>query len=370
MGRKKEEDQNYFESLISKLNYRKKIKIRLRPLKLGGYSIFLAISQNRKWKYEFLKNIKLSGKREHRNEDINLIELAKAIRDKRELEILQDGEVRLHTWKTNSNFLEYFDKIRSRKPLHCNWNNTMKLLAEFTDGKLNFGMIDADFCRRFVDFLLSRVSSNTAHVYYVNFKAVINQAVSDGLLHTNPASNIKISRTQTEINYLTLEELRKLKDTPTSHEEIKRAFLFSCFTGLRYSDIISLEWADIENGAIIKRQKKTQTFIKIKLSETAQEIIEHQRKLAETQPMPKIFTLPVNHLTNEYLKIWVKMAGITKRITFHCARHTFATMCLDQGIDIYTVSKLLGHSDVVNTQRYAKLTDHKRDKEIDKLPKL
>lgn len=370
MGRKKAEDQDYFESLISKLNYRKKIKIRLRPLKAGGFSVFLAISVNRKWKYEFLKNIKISGKRESRNEDNNLIELARAIRDKRELDIIQDGEVRLHSWKSKSDFISYFDSIRKRKLHPCNWNNTINLLIEFTDNKLTFGDVDSGFCQTFVDFLLSRVSPNSAHVYYGTFKATINQAIREGLLLTNPANNFKISRAQLEINYLTLEELRKLRDTPTSYDEIKHAFLFSCFTGLRYSDLISLEWSDIENGAVIKRQKKTQTFIKIKLSETALEIVEHQRELAKTQPMPYIFSLPVNHLTNEYLRIWVKMAGISKKITFHCARHTFATMCLDQGIDIYTVSKLLGHSDVVNTQRYAKLTDHKRDKEIDKLPKL
>ncbi len=87
-------------------------------------------------------------------------------------------------------------------------------------------------------------------------------------------------------------------------------------------------------------------------------------------PGNKVFDFLVNHLTNDYLKTWITIAGINKKITFHCARHTFATMCISQGIDIYTVSKLLGHSDVANTQRYAKLTDQKRDKEIDKLPKL
>lgn len=370
MGRKKTEDQNYFEALVAKLNYRKRIKIRIRPLSAGGYSIILATSINRSWKYDFLKDLKLSGKREHRIQDNSKLEIANAIRDKRELELLEKGEVNLYSWKSKADFMEYFDSITKTKPHPCNWNNTKNLLVEFTDNVLTFGDVDRLFCQRFVDFLLTKVSHNTAHVYYGTFKAAINQAVREGLLLSNPGNGIKISRAQFETNYLTIDELKILKNTLSNHENIKNAFLFSCFTGLRYSDIISLEWTDVEDGAVIKRQKKTQTFVKVKLSETALEIIEWQKELAKRQPLPMIFDLPVNHITNEYLKMWIAFAGINKKITFHCARHTFATMCLTQGIDIYTVSKLLGHTDVANTQRYAKLTDQKRDQEIDKLPKL
>jgi hypothetical protein len=138
MGRKKIVDQDYYQSLIAKLNYRKKIKLRLRELKTGGYSIFLATSINRKWQYDFLKDIKLSGKREHRNQDNNLLELAKAIRDKRELEILQDGEVRLYSWKAQNDFLEYFNSITKIKPHPSNWNNTKNLLDEYTNNTLSY----------------------------------------------------------------------------------------------------------------------------------------------------------------------------------------------------------------------------------------
>jgi len=370
MGRKKTGEQNTYEALINKLNYRKKIKIRLRELKGGGYSIFLATSINRKWKYEFLKDLKLSGKKEDRLQDNNLIELARAIRDKRELEIIQEGEIKLYTWKAQSDFLAYFDSITQTKAHPCNWNNTKKQLIVFTGNTMTFGDIDRAFCQRFVTFLLSRVSPNTAHVYYGTLKAAINQAVREGLIVSNPGNGIRIPRIQQETNYLTLDELKILKATPCNHESIKNAFLFSCFTGFRYSDIIALEWTDIEDGVIIKRQKKTQTFVRVKLSETAREILEEQKALAVNQPSLNIFILPVNHLTNEYLKTWIKIAGIKKSITFHCARHTFATMCLTQGMDIYVVSKLLGHTEIANTQRYAKLIDQKRDQEIDKLPKL
>lgn len=370
MGRKKSKSKNIYDKMLDKLNYLKKIKIRIRPLAAGGYSIFLAISINRKWKYEFLKNMRLYGSPEYLEKDKNMIQLAAAIRDKRELELLQDGEVHLYAWKAQKSFMEYFATITKTKAHPCNWNNTYNMLVAFTDGALTFGQIDYAFCKRFVDFMLSKVSPNSAHVYYGTFKAALNQAVLEGIIQNNPGNGIKISRHQLETNYLTLNELKTLKQSHCNHPVIKTAFLFSCFTGLRYSDIITLQWKDIEDGALIKRQQKTKTFVKVKLAETALEILAEQKDIASTYPHDMIFELPVNHYTNEMLRLWIKMCGINKKITFHCARHTFATMCLNQGIDIYTVSKLLGHRDVANTQRYAKLTDQKRDQEIDKLPRL
>lgn len=370
MGRKKREDQDYFEVLITRLNYRRRIKLRLKKLSAGGYSIYLALFVNGKWQYEFLKDIKLSTKKEHRNHDNELVEIAKVIRDKREMEIVQDGEAQLYSWKAKQDFLEYFDGITLTKAHPCNWNNTRNMLRDFTQDHLTFGEIDRAFCKRFVDFLLSKVAPGTADVYYGTFKAALNQAVLEDILQKNPGNGIKIPRVQQETNYLTLEELRILKDTPIEYPDVKNAFLFSCFTGLRFSDVESLEWSDINEGSVTKRQKKTGTFVKLPLVDTAMEILEQQRELAEKFPRTKIFDLPINHNTNVILKLWIKMAGINKKITFHCSRHTFATLSLTSGIDIYTVSKLLGHTDVANTQRYAKLIDSKRDQELAKLPKL
>jgi len=314
--------------------------------------------------------MRLFGIPEHLEADKNTIKLAGAIRDKRELELLQDGEVHLYSWKAKQSFMDYYSAIIKTKAHPCNWNNTHNMLVAHTGGTLTFGQIDYGFCKGFVDYMLSKVSPNSAHVYYGTFKAALNQAVMEGIIQTNPGNAIKISREQLETNYLTLSELKILKNSPCNNPAIRTAFLFSCFTGLRYSDIVTLEWKDIQDGALLKRQQKTKTFVKIKLAETALELLEEQQHLAAAYPHDRIFELPVNHYTNEMLRLWITMCGIKKKITFHCARHTFATMCLNQGIDIYTVSKLLGHHDVANTQRYAKLTDQKRDQEIDKLPKL
>ncbi len=370
MGRKSIKDQDHFESLIHRLNYRKRIKLRLRKLSGGGYSLRLALSINGKWHYEILQGIQLSGKREHRSSDNTLIELASAIRDKRELEIVQNGEVQLFSWKSKQDFLEYFDAIILTKAHPCNWNNTRNKLREFTNDSLSFGEIDRAFCRRFADFLMSSVAPSSANVYFGTFKTALNQAVSEDIIQKNPAMGIKIPKVPSETNYLTLDELRILKNTPIEYPDVKNAFLFSCFTGLRFSDVESLEWTDFNEGSLIKRQKKTGTVVKMPLVDTALEILEQQRELAKDSPRNKIFDLPVNHNTNVILKLWVKMSGIKKKITFHSSRHTFATLSLTSGIDLYTVSKLLGHTDISTTQRYAKLIDAKRDQELKKLPKL
>ena len=150
---------------------------------------------------------------------------------------------------------------------------------------------------------------------------------------------------------------------------MKNAFLFSCFTGLRLSDIESLTTKQIQGGYLHFRQRKTGDMERIKLNPGSLKIIEAQIK---TNPTSKsnIFYLPSRTHIKRPLRIWIKEAGIDKKITFHSARHTFATLCLTYDVDLYTVSKLLGHKDIQTTQIYAKLIDKKKDDAIDKLPSL
>ncbi len=152
-------------------------------------------------------------------------------------------------------------------------------------------------------------------------------------------------------------------------EQTKRAFLFTCFTGLRVSDIKRLTWENIQSGYLDFRQQKTKGIERIKLSKSALEIIESQ-KGERTAPAGKVFDIISAYSTNDHIRQWARDAGINKNITWHCGRHTFATLCLSAGNDIYTVSKLLGHKDVKVTQIYARLIDTKKDEAIDKLPTI
>ncbi|MCK4358334.1 MAG: integrase catalytic domain-containing protein, partial [Candidatus Cloacimonetes bacterium] len=137
--------------------------------------------------------------------------------------------------------------------------------------------------------------------------------------------------------------------------------------GLRISDIRSLTFNKIKDGYLAYRQTKTTSPERIKLSPNALEILKEQKQLVNEN---KIFNLKSKEYIFYKLREWIEKAGIKKHITFHCARHTFATLCLTYDIDLFTVSKLLGHQDIKTTQIYAKLIDKKKDEAIDKLPNL
>ena len=168
--------------------------------------------------------------------------------------------------------------------------------------------------------------------------------------------------------YLTIDEVRKLAQTPCRSEEVKTAFLFSCLTGLRRSDIAKLTWGEVhqqgEFTRIIFRQKKTggQEYLDI----TKQAAALMGERGADDERVFKWFNSPGS--TNDIIRVWVANAGINKDITFHCGRHTFATMMLDLGADIYTVSKLLGHADISTTQIYAKVLDKKKQAAVAAIP--
>ena len=138
-------------------------------------------------------------------------------------------------------------------------------------------------------------------------------------------------------------------------------YLFACFVGLRYSDIQKLVWGDLAtdeqgNTRIIGETKKTKTAFNNLVPLSALQFLPARGK--DFEP---VFNLPGNVFTNRKLSEWAKAAGIDKKITFHTARHTFATLLLTKGADLYTVSKLLGHSNISTTQIYAKVIDKKRD---------
>ena len=170
--------------------------------------------------------------------------------------------------------------------------------------------------------------------------------------------------------YLTIEEVQRLAKTECEYPAIKRAFLFSCLTGLRRSDVIRLTWGDVyqqgEFTRIIFRQKKTRKQEYLDISPHAAELMGERGKEDE-HVFPDIHS---PSCTNNTIKRWVLRAGIHKEITFHCGRHTFATMMLDLGVDIYTLSKMLGHSDLTNTQIYAKVLDKNRQAAVIKIPPI
>ena len=206
--------------------------------------------------------------------------------------------------------------------------------------------IDKTFCQNYLDYLQSeyrsrgkRVSNYTLHTYYRVLNGALNAAVRAEIIKSNPFTKIskseKIRLPESKRSYMTIEEVRALIATPMKNESVKGAYLFSCFCGLRISDIIYLPLSPEALKWMPARGDKT--------------------------PDDHVFDLPSPAMVNILIKPWAKAAGINKRFTFHTARHTFATMMLTLGADLYTTSKLLGHADVKMTQVYAKIINQKKD---------
>lgn len=233
---------------------------------------------------------------------------------------------------------------------------------------LKFADLNEKFCNDFKEYLLTTQSNksnkttlaqNTAVSYFNKLKAALKQAYKDGYLQTDLNARVEtIKPAETRRNYLTLEELNSLVKIECNNPLLKRAALFSALTGLRFSDIKNLVWGEIhhsvENGYSIHfTQQKTKGVEVLPISEQAYGLLGERK-----DPTWQVFTgLTYSAYENKHLYQWIGAAGITKDITFHCFRHTFATLQLSKGTDIYTVSKMLGQRELKTTQIYAKVID-------------
>jgi len=311
------------------------------------------------------------------------LELAKNIKSKREIDIKNNEFGFLTNTKSNSDFLQYFNKLTEDRLSsignYGNWDSTLKHLNQYTNGRVLFKEIDENFCEGFKDYLTNKVkknnreslSSSSVSSYFNKFRASLKQAVKDKIILYNPSIDVKIPKVkEKEREYLTIEEVRQLEKVECRYEVLKRAFLFSCLTGLRWSDINKLKWKEVhfdnEGSRIHYYQKKTENLEYLDISEQALSYLGEKGK-DEDKPFEG---LKSSSYFNVSLIQWMLKAGITKHITFHCARHTHATLLLTNGVDIYTVSKLLGHKEIKTTQVYARIIDEKKKEAVNKIPSI
>lgn len=199
------------------------------------------------------------------------------------------------------------------------------------------------------------LSQNSKVSYFNKLRACINKAFEERIIPINPLRGIEgFKQAEVKRDYLTLDEIKLLANTPCSYPCLKRSFLFSCLTGLRKSDIQKLTWSEVEKFGeytrIVFKQKKTGGQEYLDITPQAEKYLGERGK----EPDDKVFAgFSYGTQTSVELRRWCMAAGINKEITFHCARHTFAILMLDLGADIYTVSKLLGHRELATTQIYA-----------------
>lgn len=277
-------------------------------------------------------------------------------------------------------FVDYFRKLANKRKAsnHDNWVSALNYLEAFTNGSLKFSQLNEKFLNDFKEHLLktksrksnkTTLAQNSAVSYFNKVKAALKQAYKDGILQTDLNAKVKpIEQDETRREYLTLDELNRLVKTPCNNDLLKRAALFSALTGLRFSDIQKMVWAELEftegQGYCLNfDQKKTKGVEYLPISEQAYKLLGEKG-----EPTAKVFEgLEYSAYHNKHLFQWIGAAGITKDITFHCFRHTFATLQMFNGTDIYTVSKMLGHKDLKTTQIYAKIVDDTKRKAADKI---
>ncbi len=362
---------------IKNINSRKSIKIRVRKKKTEKYSIYLDLYKNGKRTYKYLNKFVL-GTKDSALADDEALRYAISYRDKLEL-VLDDNNGTLNNRYLSADFVDTFKTLAEKKvgSTKKKWLSVYKHLYKFTDGYLALKSIDVKFCRSFYEYLNNIGNYSTPKVYYKVFSAALNQLVYEEIITSNPATKaaknpdikFKLNHNKEKPReFLSITEIKLLIENPIDNKQIMNAFLFSCFTGLRLEDIEELPFRAINEGYLYFRQLKNREDDRTKLHPKAMGIIEEQRKTQKKSQL--VFNLIDRKAINKHITKWMKQAGISKNITFHCARHSFATICITNDVDIYSVQKLMGHKDIASTQVYAKLIDKKKDEAIGKLPEI
>lgn len=374
--------------------------IRLRTKKLANEneSLYLDCYYDGKRIREFLKlYIVPEHTKEDKEKNIQTLKLANAIKAKRIVE-LQNEE---HGFKTSSvkskaNFINYIDSFVENLPKDtkgyngyiCTMQGLKYHLLKYKGENITFKDIDRKFLADFTEYLkVAKVSTKavkesertlaqgTQWNYFNKLNLLLNKAEREEIIPFNPVDRLekgeRPQRADPRCTFLVLDEVKRLADTPFRMDNLKRAFLFACLCGLRISDVRSLQWNSFQQdskGNIFAKitQKKTKGTLYLPISPEA-----IKQLPPKGNDIDFVFgKLPDNSYIDKLLKIWAKDAGITKNLTFHVSRHTFATLSITYGADLYTVSKLLGHADIKTTQIYADVINEKKRDAVNAIPSI
>lgn len=356
------------------------IRLRQKALANGNHSLYLDIYQDGKRHYKFLKLYLIPEvDRTARTANENTLRAANAIKAQMMIELAnQKAGITSNSTRSKmllTEWLELFIKKLEEKGQSRKYPDLAKSMMTHLNcylGSKNLRMqdIDKSECMALIATFKNAVSRrggklapSTIHTYTQILNAALNSAVRNEIIPENPMNKIDTSELPQNVGatreYLSIEEVKALMNEPCRNENVKNAFLFSCFCGLRYSDVEAMEWRNIytENGQTLAKLiiKKTRRELLLPLSDEAVKWLPQRGDDTE-----RVFKLPHVSAAAPIIKKWATTAGIKKNVTFHVSRHTFATLMLTVGADLYTTSKLLGHSHVTTTQIYAKIVDAKK----------
>ena len=391
------------------------VKIRTKETTGGWQSVYLDCYVNGKRWYEFLSKeigyLQPVISYTERAHNAEVLQRANAIKMQRIAEIYENGNKADKVCRNGKMLLQDWMDIYLQKQIGNGKKDkrqieyTKQILLAYAGADIKMQDIDKNFCIGYLQFVkhmqvnskhkqiqstysksklytgeesdfftsaiketeVKHISPATAQNYYRCFCSAINAAIREEIISSNPFDKIsktdKIKVPESTREYLTIDEIKTLIKTDCKRVVVKNAFLFSCFCGLRISDINAITWGQLtQDGTQMRLQlqmQKTKDPLYLPISEQAQKFLPTQADAEQ-----KIFNIPHGQTCNKIIAEWVKDAGITKKVTFHVARHTFATMLLTLGADLYTTSKLLGHADIETTQIYAKIVNAKKDQAV------
>lgn len=364
----------------------KKLANNKLSLYLDYYPPITSAKTGKETRREFL-NLKIyedprSPEEKAHNKEI--IDLAEIIRSKRIVQFRDKEFGFKENVNISVNLITFYETIvdeklnNTSKSNYSAWKSSLKYLKEFIGSKLKTHQLNESHIRKYREFLLTtdnlrvkeikKLSRNTASAYYKHFITVLKLAYKRNLILTDLADNaIFIKEEQTHREYLTEEELDILWKTEIKIEKVKHMAFFAALTGFRFSDIINLKWESIYNdkhqGFYIRlKEQKTGNINNHPISNTAYSLLKAQGTTSGL-----VFTnIKYTQITRP-LRDWIKLSGIHKKISFHNFRHSYATLQLANGTDIYTVSKLLGHKNVSTTQIYTKVMDKNKIKAANRI---
>lgn len=362
-------------------NTKEPVRLREKELANGVRSLYLDIYVNGKRSYEFLKLYLIPETNpQAKVQNENTMRAANTIKLNRILEItnnkagLKNTSIRakmlLKDWMETFRQAQEQKGVKDQKLIH----NTIHALTAYN---INVAMRDVnrDYIIGLTNFLRNDYRSprgkNLKDYSVINYlgclRNALNMAVREDVIADNPIMKLsaqdKVKAPESQREFLTIEEVQQLEATDSPYPHIKQAFLFACYTGLRCSDVRSITWGKIvkdgEKYRLHTVMFKTKRPFYIPLSKKAMQWMPERGDKTDDDLIFE--NIPVQVNTKLYLQPWLDKAGITKPITFHCSRHTFGTMMLTLGADIYTTSKLMGHTKVEVTQIYAKIINKKKD---------
>ncbi len=361
------------------------VTLRSKKLAKGKLSLFLDFypeiinpKTGKPTRREFLQlkifeNPKNELEREHNSTQV---QLAEQIRAKRLMDIRNKEYGLKEHMDLDINFYNFFEGVvtdyynNGSKGNYHSWKSSLAYWERYIGRSLNSKQLLPYHVEKYREFLLSAktlrnkdrvLTNNTSSTYYKNFINVLKKAYKKKLLVSNLAEDaVYIREEETYREYLTEEELQMLSKAICSLPSLKRMAFFSVMTGLRFSDIHNLQWQNIfqdkSQGYYIKlKEQKTGNMQNHFIPDNAYSLL-----VKEGNTEGKVFTnIKYTQITRP-LKEWLDTAGINKKISFHNFRHTYATLQLSKGTDIYTLSKMLGHKNVSTTQIYGKVMDKQK----------